>query len=117
MYQLLFHSIEKTCQSVLTNRESEGKYLIKDINNRIKNIDNMLNLINKQKTQVYTFYRDRIQQRIEQHIGDKIEFDQVQLLQEIALLAEKGDISEEITRLRSEERRVGKECKSMWTKK
>lgn len=101
MYQLLFHSIEKTCQSVLTNRESEGKYLIKDINNRIKNIDNMLNLINKQKTQVYTFYRDRIQQRIEQHIGDKIEFDQVQLLQEIALLAEKGDISEEITRLDS----------------
>lgn len=101
VYQSLLQCIGKTCQSVLHNREKEGENLIKDINNRMKNIHNMLNLINNHKSDVYTFYRERIKQRIEQHIGNKIDHDEVQLLQEIALLAEKGEISEEITRLSS----------------
>lgn len=61
----------------------------------------MVSLIEEQQKVIYHQYRERIQARIEEHIGNEISLDQTQLLQEIALLAEKGDIAEEITRLHS----------------
>lgn len=97
----LLKSVEKAIQQVLTNRKSEGAFLITDILNRIKTLENMVKLIEDCQDNVYHHYRNRIQDRIEKHLGDAVQVDQAQLLQEIALLAEKGDITEELTRLRS----------------
>jgi len=101
MEEHLFTSISKVIEQVLANRQSEGTFLENDINERIITIKNMLLLIEERQNIMYHQYRDRIKQRIEDHIGNKVEIDQVQLLQEIAILAEKGDIAEEITRLSS----------------
>ncbi len=98
---LLLQSIERACKKVLANRETEGAFLREDIQNRIKTMENMLKSVEERKEEVYIHYRNRIKTRIEQHIGKEMDVDKVYLLQEIALLAEKGDIAEEITRLRS----------------
>lgn len=99
--QLLLHSVEKAAKQVLVNRESEGAFLIKDIIKRIKSIESMVKSVEERQENVYVHYRNRIKERIEKHVGDSIAVDQAQLLQEIALLAEKGDIVEEITRILS----------------
>lgn len=98
---LLLESMEKAAKLVLSNRESEGAFLINDILNRVKKIESMLKLVEERQENIYMYYRDRIQERIEKHIGAQIVMEQSQLLQEIAILAEKGDIAEELTRLSS----------------
>ena len=101
LYDQLLNSIEKTIQLVQANRQREGTFLKNDMVERIITIKNMLSLIEKRQKEMYHQYYHRIKERIEDHIGNTIEVDQVQLLQEIALLAEKGDIAEEMTRLSS----------------
>lgn len=98
---LLLQSIERVCKQVLSSRKSEGAFLSKDISNRIIKLENMLESIDERKEEVAIHYRERIKKRIEQYVGEMIDFDQAHLLQEIGLLAEKGDISEEIIRLQS----------------
>ncbi len=98
---LLLQSITRASQQVLSSRQSEGAFLQKDIQNRIKTIENMLKSIEVRKEDVYVHYRERIKNRIQQHIGDTLGIDSAYLVQEVALLAEKGDIAEEITRLHS----------------
>lgn len=98
---LLLESVEKATKQVLANRESEGNFLAEDITNRIDHMEVIVQSLQSRKEIVYKEYRERIKKRIEQHIGQSIEIDEVQLLHEIALLAEKGDITEEITRLNS----------------
>lgn len=97
----LFASIEKVIKKVASNRLSEGLFLQQDMMQRIKTIKNMLLLVETRQEDMQGHYRKRIKTRIEDHIGSNIEVDQVQLLQEIATLAEKGDIAEEVTRLYS----------------
>lgn len=98
---LLLESVEKATKQVLANRESEGNFLAEDITNRVDHMEIIVQSLQSRKEIVYKEYRERIKKRIEQHIGQSIEIDEVQLLHEIALLAEKGDITEEITRLNS----------------
>jgi len=101
LHEQLLTSLEKAISKVIANRQSEGAFLKNDIVERIITIKNMLLLIEERQKEMYHHYHDRMKQRIEDHIGSKIEVDQVQLIQEIALLAEKGDIAEEMTRLSS----------------
>lgn len=98
---LLLQSISRAAKQVLSSRQGEGDFLQKDIQNRIKTIENMLKSIEARKEDVSVHYRERIQNRLQQHIGDTLDIDSAYLVQEIALLAEKGDIAEEITRLHS----------------
>jgi len=98
---LLLKSVEKAAKQVLLNRESEGSFLLDDIKTRVNQMEHVVQSIEERKEVVYDEYRDRIKYRMEQHIGNAIEIDEMQLLHEIAILAEKGDITEEITRLNS----------------
>src|SRR5699024_5003761 len=97
----LMASVERVLQQVLANRTSEGKILGEDIAKRIDNIENMLHSLEGYTTVVGDEYRERIKERIEQYIEEKIDTTETRLLQEIAILAEKSDITEEITRLNS----------------
>src|SRR5699024_3984478 len=83
----LLQELNQIVKQVVESRKSEGRYLHKEMEER-------QNVMHEQ-------YKDRIKQRIEASIDNEIETDQRILIQEIALLAEKGDIAEEITRLNS----------------
>lgn len=97
----LLEEVEQVAKLVTENRAAEGIFLIKDISNRINSMQSMLKLIEDCKENVSAHYRERIKQRIIQSVGKEFEFEEIYLIQEIAILAEKGDISEEITRLHS----------------
>ena len=97
----ILENVERVCQQVQKRRSEEGENLINDIKNRINYVHNMLLLIKERRPQIVNDYRNRIYERIKEYTSYTIQLDDQKLLQEIALLAEKGDISEELTRLES----------------
>jgi len=97
----ILESVTCACEQVKTMQMQEGNYLDEDIKKRIENIKYLVASLKERRNIVIEEYRDRIQVRIEEQIEDTIQLDQTRMHQEIALLAEKGDITEEITRLLS----------------
>ncbi|MEN1966933.1 YicC/YloC family endoribonuclease [Lentibacillus sp. N15] len=90
---------EKACLELLAMREAEGEKLFADIMERMHGVKELVGSLQTRRGRVTDAYRERIQQRIEAYINNKIETDNSRMYQEIALLAEKGDITEEVTRL------------------
>jgi len=81
-------------------RVREGEFLTKDIQERIGQLSRDLSLIKEYFPQGLNSYKDKLQERINTLFGEvKLESDR--LLQEVVLLVERSDISEEIVRLES----------------
>ncbi|MFD1777837.1 YicC/YloC family endoribonuclease [Fredinandcohnia salidurans] len=80
-------------------REAEGKTLIEVIFSFLDLVVENVHTIKEYAPIVVTQYRDRIEKRIKEYVGN--EFDENRILTEVALFAEKADISEELTRLES----------------
>lgn len=97
----LLSSVQRALEQVLVNRKSEGAILADDINKRLLHIEEMLHTLEGYAELVSDEYRARIKERIEQYVAEKMDMTENRILQEIALLAEKSDITEEITRLHS----------------
>ena len=97
----LFASIRRAAERVISSRKREGAFLREDMKARLQTVENMVKLIEETKEDVHRSYYERIMERVERFVGGKITLDETALLQEIALLAEKGDIEEEIIRLNS----------------
>ncbi len=102
-------------------REVEGESLKIDLSNLLASIENHLPNIEAESATVADEYRQRLTKRIENLLAKsdaQIELDQARLAQEVAYLADKSDIAEEIARLKShieqfrqimnEEKEVGK---------
>ncbi len=117
--------IEKACSFALDElekmREIEGQSLADELNFRLTEIENQLPKIEAESENVADEYRQRLIKRIEKLLSkseSEIEIDAARLAQEVAYLADRSDISEEITRLKShieqfraimnEEKEVGK---------
>ena len=97
----LVHCIKKACEQVVASREKEGEYLVHDIRKRATYIQKVLDFFESRRTFVTNDYKEKIKKRMEEYLKDEISFDETYILHEIALLAEKGDITEEITRMNS----------------
>jgi len=102
-------------------REVEGESLKNDLENLLSEIENHLPKIEAESASVADEYLKRLTKRIGDLLAksdSQIELDQARLAQEVAYLADRSDISEEITRLKShieqfrgilnEEKEVGK---------
>jgi len=102
-------------------RASEGAMLKTELLERLSNIEEHTDEIEKESGNISEEYRQRLTKRITELLAkteSQIELDQGRLAQEIAYLADRADISEEIARLRThlehfrsimdEEKEVGK---------
>ncbi len=102
-------------------REVEGESLKTDLENLLAEIESHLPKIESESANVADEYAQRLKKRIENFLSksdSQIEVDQGRFAQEVAYLADKSDIAEEITRLKShieqyrgiiaEEKEVGK---------
>ena len=93
--RLLLESVRKTASAVLASRQSEGDFLIEDIQNRMKTMENMLKSIEERKRKFILIIVTGLKQRLNKHWAMRM-YEQIYLLHEIALFAEKGDIAEEL---------------------
>ena len=85
-------------------RASEGEMLKKELTDRLSNIALHVDVIEKEAGSISEEYRQRLTKRIGELLAkseSQIEIDQGRLAQEVAYLADRSDISEEISRLRT----------------
>ena len=98
--KLLMNSINKACDEVLLMRKTEGEKLKLDFEERLDNLTKMLSRLEKQipdeTDKRVKKFRDRVGE-----LAQDISIEESRIVQEIAILAEKADVTEEVIRLKS----------------
>ncbi|HEV7397805.1 MAG TPA: YicC/YloC family endoribonuclease [Pyrinomonadaceae bacterium] len=85
-------------------REQEGASLQAEMRERLDRIESLVPVIENAASGLVDAYRSRLQRKIGELVnrgGQTIELDPGRLAQEVAYLADRSDVSEEMTRLRS----------------
>ena len=101
-------AIEQTFHSALddldTMRSREGELLTRELDERLNAIESRMPSIEENAGAVAEEYRARLTKRVNELLAkseSQVELDQGRLAQEIAYLADRSDISEEIARLKT----------------
>ncbi len=94
----LFECVEEALRSWDAERAREGEALARHIRALIVAMRGHLQAIQDSESQANQLYQERLRRRIEGLLGDH-ELDEVRLLQEVALMAERRDIAEERVRI------------------
>jgi len=81
-------------------RINEGKAIERDFLERLSTIRGHVNDILKRAEQASTWYKDKLLKRINKFV-ESIEINEDRLIQEVAFMAEKADITEELIRIES----------------
>ncbi|MBO8155297.1 MAG: YicC family protein [Bacillaceae bacterium] len=97
--QALLNTLEQALNHAFEMRKEEGKALQSDLEKHIHQMNALVTKLEERREVVIDYYRERIKQRIEEYAQEEIAAEESRVLHEVALLAEKGDISEEVTRL------------------
>ena len=98
--EIILDVVKKSCKNLIRMRKIEGESLKKDILSRIKYIDSIIPIIKKTIKKGNRERFQKYQKKIE-NIANQKSFETIRLHQEIAILAEKSDVTEEIVRLTS----------------
>ncbi|MBX7047392.1 MAG: YicC family protein [Ignavibacteria bacterium] len=93
--------LNKALDDLMNMKLKEGESLQYDIMSRVKMIETESHIIEKISLENIKEERDKLFQKVELLLGDKKLIDENRIEQEVVLLAEKLDISEECVRLRS----------------
>ncbi len=97
---LLKKCVEDACDSLNEMREFEGAKLCADLLGRVQTIENTVEIIAKRAPEVSENYRQKLNDRLTEILQDT-KIDEARILQEVAIFADKCNIDEELTRLRS----------------
>jgi uncharacterized protein (TIGR00255 family) len=100
-WELLQESVRQALESLNAMRAQEGSELAADLEKRIRWMDETLNEVEKLSKERIPEERKNLHERIAELIEDKFTIDQNRLELEIALLADKLDVTEECVRSRS----------------
>lgn len=92
--------VDTAIQKLIETRSIEGNVLLEDILSRIKSIIEKVEFIKGLQHKVVDNYKKKLSERLSKLL-DGSDLDQGRLLQEVAIMADRSDISEEIVRLES----------------
>jgi len=81
-------------------RRSEGDALQTDFEQRLERLDILIAKVAERAPQVPAEWQEKLRQRLERHAGE-VEVDPQRIAQELAVFADRCDISEELTRFAS----------------
>lgn len=99
IHEVVLETLKKASNQLKLMRQREGKQLLADISSHLNDIKYCMSLISEIAPQVVSQYRDRISKRVKEFVTGVVDEDR--LLAEVAIFAEKVDISEEIARINS----------------
>ncbi|NGX56976.1 MAG: hypothetical protein K1060chlam5_01232 [Candidatus Anoxychlamydiales bacterium] len=97
---LFFEIFDSAIDKLISMQLKEGQNLQKDIEKRILIIQKELTVVEKEAPKVKEIYKNKLQKRIDE-ISTNLDIDEDRILKEVAIFAEKTDITEEIIRLKS----------------
>jgi len=97
-------AVDQALDELEKMREQEGEALKIELRDRVQKIETLVPIIEASAAGLADAYRQRLQKRIGELLnraGQVVEIDPVRLAQEVAYLADRSDVSEEMVRLRS----------------
>ena len=104
MITALEQALDQALDELQKMREQEGEALKNELRDRVRKIEALVPVIEASAVGLADAYRQRLQKRIGELLnrsGQVVEIDPVRLAQEVAYLADRSDVSEEMVRLRS----------------
>ncbi|MDO6655579.1 YicC/YloC family endoribonuclease [Anaerobacillus sp. 1_MG-2023] len=96
----IFYTLNQAIHKLVEMREIEGKALDQDIRQKLANMNDQMISISHLSHEVTTAFENRIRTKLES-FKELDEVDEARILSEVAFLADKASIDEEIIRLRS----------------
>ncbi len=96
----LLRLVKKAGSEVRAMREAEGLRLASDLDDRLRAIESWLDDVEQRAPERLSEQRNKLRRAV-QELSAQVEVDEDRLAREIAYLAEKWDINEEIVRFRS----------------
>jgi len=95
-------STNQALDALITMRTVEGQHIEQDLLSRITTLENIIKSIDENKAGAVDAYREHIKGKIQEYLVSlEASISEDRFLQEIALLADKTDITEEIVRFTS----------------
>jgi uncharacterized protein (TIGR00255 family) len=91
---------EAAARAAVAMREEEGRRLAADLEERLRGIDSALAAVEQRAPQRMVVERDRLRRVIAELAGE-VGIDEERVTREIAFLAERWDVSEELVRIRA----------------
>ena len=101
VWPLLADCLENALNALNRMREKEGAFIAVDFNERLAFITTCIEQIEQYSKGLPDIYQERLKERITALTKGVVEIDPGRISQEAAILADKSDISEEITRVKS----------------
>ena len=98
--ELVMEALKEALISLGDMRSTEGKSLGADIKKRLSTIYEISKRVESKQPELTTFYMSRLKKRIDE-MTEESNLDETRLLQEVAIMAEKSDVTEETVRLGS----------------
>ncbi|MBR2042941.1 MAG: YicC family protein [Clostridia bacterium] len=92
--------LDKAVDNFIAMRAKEGAKLCEDVLSRIETIRKHVGFIEEKSPETVKLYRERLEQKIKELIGD-VQIDEQRILTETAIYADKVAVAEETVRLRS----------------
>lgn len=97
--KVLLKDFETTIENLITARGDEGKHLDTMLKGHLSDLGALVNQSEKAEGTQPSQLKARLQEKIEEMLGDDKKVNEDRLEQEVALLASKADIREEVNRL------------------
>lgn len=92
-------ALEQAMTQFMAMRTAEGLHIYKDLAMRLDELAEIVTVIEKHAPQVVADYRERLQNLLAAYAMQDV--DQTRVIQEVALFADKANVTEEIVRLKS----------------
>lgn len=96
---------------LIKTREAEGSAILQDLSSRLQIMSQLTEQIAARAPAVVEEYRQRLRKRIDDLLREQITVDESRIAMEVAIMAERCDITEEIVRLRSHISQIGDNLK------
>ncbi|MFQ6606420.1 MAG: YicC/YloC family endoribonuclease [Fidelibacterota bacterium] len=98
--KLVFSAVTKAMNQVEEMRKAEGKEVEADLKTRLSQLEQMVDKIEREAAASLTTRKAALEERLSRLLGN-VDLDSNRLMQEVVILADRSDISEELVRLRS----------------
>ncbi len=102
-------TLDASIDALIEMREKEGDAIYRDFLSRLDIIRDCLNSVKSRVPQVISEYKKRLSARLKELLKE-VELDEQRLCQEVAIMTEKSDITEEIVRFESH---IGQFCEML----
>lgn len=98
--EIVLATLSQALDNLNIMRQAEGEKLKNDLTERINEVERLVGILEQNAPLVAENFRKKIEERV-RNILEATQIDEARLLQEVAIFADKSNIDEELTRLKS----------------